>query len=140
MSRFIFATFFFLATALLLSSCNQDRAADSKIWNETATKGFLTISELRQKHPATGIYETEGFIVDTSKCKCPPGAMCKCAPDSITVAEGDKIPEKEKSIRILTDPDNFRRQRKYGFKIKIADDESADEPNEVFFLMAYQPK
>ncbi|NNE99363.1 MAG: hypothetical protein HKN25_10130 [Pyrinomonadaceae bacterium] len=112
-------------------------------WEKATAKEFLTISELKKKNPRDGVYETEGYIVDSvSKCNCPPDQKCKCDPASITISEVFEIPKSrdlgEKEIRILTDPKGLSGDQKYRFKIEIPESCSDGEKIDEVFLVAYR--
>ena len=117
--------------------------ANSKLWDKTTTKGYLPISKLKRQKQNGAIYETEGYIVDSvSKCNCPPDKKCDCEAVSITISEQNKKRHSrelgETEIVIFTDPEKFRSDQKYRFKIRIEDDESDSEPLLNAYLIAYR--
>jgi len=116
----------------------------SENWDGTIANEFLTISELKKKHPTEGIYETEGYVVDSvGECNCSPGARCKCDPASITISEEQQIPRSdtlnEKELRILVNPDAISGGEKYRFKIRAHDYSSDGEPLDEVFYVAHKP-
>ena len=121
----------------------QKRARENeKRWNEATAKESLSISALKKKNPKGGIYETEGFVVDSYKCPCDShGAFlrfCKCDPDSLTIAENTGE-NRGATLKILTDPSDFNHGEKYRFKIKIPETRYKDEEGNEVFLVAYRP-
>lgn len=139
MSKIILIACFIISSVLTLS-CGNENLPDPKIWENTATKGFLTISELRKKNPGVGNYETEGYVIDSNICECPGNANCTCPPSTITVSEQNDSQSKEQIIQIITHSDGFRRNQKYGFKIEISEENPASETLNNVFLLAYQKK
>ena len=96
-------------------------------WDKTAAKEILTISELKKKKSSDTIYETEGYVVYSYKCDCPPisGAFvfCKCPPEHLIISERTQLEEigriNNLEIRVITAPDGFERDQEYRFKVRI---------------------
>ncbi len=152
MVRILLISFLTLVTLFSVTSCGivdyyvgDDRNVE--LWNETASKEFLKISELKKLKPAETIYETEGYVVDLHKCGC--GSIfgtfmfCKCLPDGITISEQTQLAKRgelgNKEIRVLTkNPDSFKRGQKYRFKIRIPESHYNKKVVEHVVLVAYR--
>jgi hypothetical protein len=121
-----------------------ERTPDKNIWKKTVAKEFLTISELKKKKPADGIYETEGYVVDSYKCVCPPDRLCKCPVDSITISEKDKFISQnsnlsDREIKVATaSPEDFKKGQKYRFKVESHFEKNQSEEFKMVYLVAYQ--
>ncbi len=117
--------------------------ANSKLWDKTTAKAYLPISKLKRQKSNGAIYETEGYIVDSVPiCDCPPDYDCDCNTASITISEQNKKWHSkelgETEILIFTDPEKFRSDQKYRFKIRVEKDELDSEPRQYVDLIAYR--
>ncbi|MEZ5344533.1 MAG: hypothetical protein R2681_03160 [Pyrinomonadaceae bacterium] len=113
-----------------------------KKWELVSAKEFLKISDIKKKRLPAGVYETEGYVIDSvPECECPPDAQCDREAASITISEQNKQSASDKlslaDLRILTDPKEFERGRKYKFKIKMTEYDFDDDPRGEFFYVFY---
>lgn len=96
--------------------------------NEKAAEKFISISELNNRKPGKGIFETQGFVVNITDCPaCPPDANCKpCMAENVVISEENKVLETydltDSDLIIFTKKsEDFKKGTEYKYKIKITD-------------------
>jgi hypothetical protein len=107
---------------------------------------LVTIHNLKRLSPASGRYDTEGYIAKIYACPpCPPEATCKpCMADNIVVSEQNITLETyalrdTELIIFVSHPEQFTLGRKYTYSIEISPTRSTgDNFNEVS-LIGYSP-
>lgn len=107
---------------------------------------LITIQELKQRNPASGSFDVEGYIAKIFSCPpCPAGAECMpCMPENIVISEQPKTIEAFTSITssemliFVQNPEQlFTPGERYRFSIQVTDFRTTDEPLNDVELIGY---
>ncbi|MEZ5344532.1 MAG: hypothetical protein R2681_03155 [Pyrinomonadaceae bacterium] len=95
----------------------------SDSWGKTKSHGFVPIAELMKNDPVDKVFETEGYVVDSTEgCDCPPDGNCNCPVPHIVISAKKYVSgsrdQNEDEIMIWTELGKFDRDQKYRFKVK----------------------
>ena len=125
-----------------------EKTPDIEKWEKTVAQRSLKISQIRKENPGTGTFEIEGFVTDNSyHCPCPilPSMLiyCSCAPPYIIIAEKiqryDSEQYKDNEIKVLVEtPKDFKKDKKYRFKVNISQYQSERDQISEVSLVAYR--
>jgi len=108
---------------------------------------FVLIHDLKERHPTSGYYKTEGYIAKVFNCPaCPAGAECMpCPEENIVVSEQQKAIEtyaltKQDLLILVQNPDDrFKLGERYRFSIRVRDSRSTDASLNDVELVGYSP-
>ncbi|PIS47816.1 MAG: hypothetical protein COT17_01520 [Elusimicrobia bacterium CG08_land_8_20_14_0_20_51_18] len=141
-------TLFFIPVCLALLVYAYAETKNGKETTNSLKKfKFYSISALKAKKPASGFFNTEGYVVKIYTCPpCPEGAMCKpCMRNNILISENANLQESymlaKKDMILFTDKaKDFRLGEKYRFSIKVMDySTTGDSINDVELIGWEQP-
>ena len=112
-----------------INSCNKPNISSNN--SEITSEKFLSVSNLNEKRPKKGIFETRGFVAKIYTCPpCPPETECKpCMKGNIVISEENKILDgyeltKKELIIFTNKSESFTKGKEYKFKIKITADKT----------------
>ena len=108
---------------------------------------IVKIHEIKQQKGKLGIYQTEGYVVNSYICPpCPPRAECKpcMMRTNIVISEDNKTLNTyqltDKDLIVFTkDASVFQAGKKYIFSIKVTGEKTTSEPLNDVELVEYKP-
>lgn len=129
----------------LLSKPTSSSTTSSPQNTTTTSSDSLTISNIKENRPESGIYQIQGYVV--KKYTCPPcsqGAQCKpCMRNNIVISEDNDLLESynlsDRELIVFTEnPNLFELKKRYQFTLKITNSKSTNEQLNDIELIAFK--
>jgi len=143
---FILGLLSIFGVTLLFGRPNAGEAPTPPPYPPSQNFELITIQELKQRNPASGSFDVEGYVAKVFSCPpCPAGAACMpCMPENIVISEQLKTIEAYTSITssemliFAQNPEQlFTPGERYRFSIQLADFRTTDEPLNDVELVGY---